>query len=149
MSESTFPYTRSEWRAVREASHAVLNATLADEDDLRVSCFAELQSVLESLRVLHGQHPILLETEADFADDPVVRRCLYQQAIALALQKQLPTYSMRISLARLLLEECDNSTAAYRELAACKDEVTELADNSEKREFIELMKLTDQPIRKK
>jgi hypothetical protein len=40
-----------------------------------------LFDVLAGLRARHGDHPVLLETEADFTEDDEVRLALYQQAV--------------------------------------------------------------------
>ena len=47
---------------------------------------------------------MLLETEADFTDDDGERLALYQQAVRTAVAYGLPTLSIRLSQAGLLLE---------------------------------------------
>ena len=139
MSAAEFPFSRREWRAVWRASRAVTNATLADDRVLRSSHFAELQRVLEDLRVARGDHPILLETEADFSDENVAARSLYLKAIELALRLGLPTYTARISLARLLLDAFGMTADAHLQLLACRDEVGAAADDSEQKQWRALM----------
>jgi hypothetical protein len=134
-----FPFTAAEWQRVQHVSLAVTNADLAEDAVLYESHFAELLAVLNELRDRYGQHPILLETEADFLDNPPRQVDLYRRAIRLAERHGLPTFSIRISLARLLLEEFANGKEAEKELSACECELYVLADESEKREWFELL----------
>jgi hypothetical protein len=139
-----FPFIQADWQRVEDASRAVTNATMADDAVLRASQFAELVAVLEELRERYGDHPILLETEADFLDDPSLQLHLYRSAIRLAEQNALPTFTIRISLARLLLEEFADPKQAEKELAACHWELSRYADDYEKNEWYELMSNCDE-----
>jgi len=65
----TFPFSEAEWDAVLVASRAIVNAELAEDRILRQSAFVELPAVLAGLRDRYGDHPILVETEADFAPE--------------------------------------------------------------------------------
>ncbi len=133
-----FPFSTADWSRVRDAARAVLNATWAGDDVLRASQFEELRLVVTELRERYGDHPVLLETVADFSDDPAERRRLYQAAIQQAQDAGLMTYSVRIALARLLLDDFDEPDRAYRELRACEPELAALADDSERAEWAEL-----------
>ncbi|MBX7074636.1 MAG: hypothetical protein K1X71_15945 [Pirellulales bacterium] len=124
---------------MREATNAVLVATLADDVVLRQSLMSELEEVLEALRSRHGEHPVLLETVADFQDSPTIQVELYRAALKLAEQNQLPTRSIRISLARVLLEDFDEASAAAAELMACEREMRTDADASELAEWSKLL----------
>jgi hypothetical protein len=95
--------------------------------------------VLAELRTEHGDHAVLWETEADFADDPRERRELYEEAERLALIAGLVTYSIRISLAGLLLEELGDPTAAREKLIACEPELATHADEDDRRKWAKLM----------
>lgn len=136
-----FPFSRHEWERVSEAARAITNATLADDDVLRASQFIELQTVLDDLRARHGEHPVLIETEADFEDDVVRQLSLYRAAVQLAEQHDLPTLSIRIFLARVLLEAFDDSKAAARELEACRGELATNGDDWDRKEWSELLGL--------
>jgi hypothetical protein len=122
-----------------EATLDVTNATLADDPVLRESLMIELECVLEELRCQHGDHPILLETAADFQDMPRKRVDLYRSALDLAERNNLPTLSIRISLARVLLEYFGDPRAAAHELAACRNELRTNADQSDLEEWSELL----------
>jgi hypothetical protein len=133
-----FPFTDEDWSRVSEAARAVVNATFAEDVVLHASLSKELLSVLSELRQKYGKHPAILETEADFTDDPAERIALYEQAKQAAQAGGLVSYSIRISLARVLLEEVEDAGRALQEWLACRDEVAACADESERREWKEL-----------
>ena len=132
-----FPFTKAEWDAVGHAALPVVNAGLVDDDVLRASHLVGLLDVLAQLRARYGDHPVLLETEADFLEDHGERLRLYQQAVCNAVANGLPTLSIRLSLARLLLE-MGRRSAARDELFACEGEVCE-GDESERAQWAELV----------
>ncbi len=125
-----FPFSELEWERVSQATLAVLNATLADDHALRQSLVIELKFVLDQLRFQHGDHPILLETEADFANDDHHRLQLYERAIKLACANDLPTYTIRISHAELL-HRLGHGGEAKRQLESCQAEVDRIGDAGE------------------
>jgi hypothetical protein len=134
-----FPFTQADWQRVNAAANAVTNATLTDDAVLYASKYSELEAVLEDLRERYGDHPILLETQADFHDAPSLQLDLYRSAIRLAEQNALPTLTIRLSLASLLLEEFADPKQAKKDLAACHSELSRYANESEKNEWRELM----------
>lgn len=131
-----FPFTKSEWGQVAEASWSVTNASLANDEVLRASCFLKLKHLLNELRVRYGDHPVLLETEADFTEDLCEQVSLYESALCLAVAKKLPTLSIRISYAEVLLAS-DRAVVALSELMACRDELVS-ADKDEQNKWYEL-----------
>ena len=72
-----FPFSEAEWAAVREAALPVVNAALADDAVLQASHLVGLMEVLAGLRARYGDHPVLLETEADFTEDDAESAALY------------------------------------------------------------------------
>jgi hypothetical protein len=80
----------------------------------------------------------LLETEADFELLPARRVDLYRKALAAALLHQLPAFSIRIALARVLSQEFYSYLAAQAELLACQKEVEQDADEDERQEWRDL-----------
>jgi hypothetical protein len=134
-----FPFSTEEWGRVQEAARAVLNATLAEDFALRRSHFEELRTVLAALRAKYGDHSVLLETEADFSDDPAEQVELYREAVRQAPRAGLATCSARIALARLLLEDFGEPGQAFAELMACESELRAHADEAERREWAELV----------
>ncbi len=137
-----FPFHDAEWDAVSEAMGAIYNATLIDDDVLAACAFIELQEVLAGLREKYGDHPVLFETEADVTDDNDERVALYEQARSLALANDLPTISIRVSLAGLLLEDLHQVEAAHAELLACRDELNS-AQDFEQQEWHKLLAQCD------
>ncbi len=135
-----FPFTPDEWFQVSEAARAMVNATFINDAVLHDSAFKELQCLLSELRTKYGDHPALFETEADFTDDPAEQVSLYEQAKQVALAGGWVTYSIRISLARVLLEDLGDAGRALQELLDCRDEIIACADESERREWEELQK---------
>ena len=124
-----FPFTASEWAAVNAAAMSVVNAGLAGDDVLHAANLAELFDVLDGLRARYGEHPVLLETTADFTADAGDQIDLYRhrRAADTAAAHGLPTLTIRFDLARVLLDVGRPGDAAG-ELAACEGE---LADGDE------------------
>lgn len=133
-----FPFTAEDWSDVSEAVRAVVNATLAEDAVLRASHFEELRGLLAALRSKYGPHPVLVETEADFTDEPHTRVALYEQAKRAALAGGIATYNIRLALARVLLEELGNPGRALQELLACRDEVMAEAEEDVRKEWQKL-----------
>jgi hypothetical protein len=131
------PFSAAEWNRVNKSTLALTNATLADDEVLRAVYLNELQTVLAELRNRYGDHPVLLETEADFLDDRCRQCQLYRQAIQIAVAQGLPTFSIRVSLARVLLEEFNDYADADTELAACEPELR-LNDDYDRKGWFEL-----------
>lgn len=134
-----FPFSAAEWAPVSKAALAIVNATFAEDSVLQASHFEELCCVLSELQSKYGRHPALLETEADFTDDPNERVALYEEATQLALNGGLLTYTIRISLARVLIEEIEDPKRALQELQASRAEVAACADEDERKQWQELL----------
>jgi hypothetical protein len=115
-----FPFSKREWRAVRAAAAAVAEASGPSQRTVR---FDELRAALAGLRDKYGDHPVLIETEADFTSDPGTAAKLYRAAELYAAANELPTLSIRLSLARLLVEELGEPNEARAALIACRDEL--------------------------
>jgi uncharacterized ferritin-like protein (DUF455 family) len=139
MSDVTFPFSQWEWNGVQRAARAVVNATLADDDVLRAVHFARLKRVLKRLRLKYGEHSILVETEADFSDDPAERHALYVHALELAQRDGLPSFTIRLSFASSLHNEDANKKQVVEQLVACKDEIQKMGEDSDRKKWAELM----------
>ena len=131
-----FPFTEAEWEAVKDAALPVVNAGLADDPVPRASHLVGLLDVLARLRTRHGDHPVLLETQADFAEGDAERVALYRRAAGIASAHGLPTLSIRLSLAELLLE-LGRPVEAGDELVACQHELPN-GDESDRASWAEL-----------
>ena len=130
-----FPFTAEEWDELKGPALAAVNARLAEDDVLRASAFVDLQEALAALRARHGEHPALLETEADFTEEPGEQVELYRRARDLAVAHRLPSLSIRLALARVLLDDLGRPAEARAELLACEDEVRKHDDESERQDW--------------
>lgn len=131
-----FPFTTDEWTPVRDTLLSLVNAGMAEDTVLEESHFAELLGLLAALREQHGDHPALLETEADFTNDNGERIELYQRSATIAMGHGLPTLTIRLSLADALLE-LGRPIDAAGELSACEPELPG-ADESDRAWWSEL-----------
>jgi hypothetical protein len=134
-----FPFSEADWEALSEAARAVLNATLADDAVLQASHMEGLREVLDGLRTQYGEHPLLLETEADFVGEPLEQVALYQRARDVALACGWPTLSIRIALARVLLEDLSRPREARDELLACQHELATEGEPSDHEDWSDLL----------
>jgi hypothetical protein len=133
-----WPFTREEWDTIDEAARHIVNASFLDDEILRDSAYAALVEHLEQLRSAHGDHPVLLETLADFCDDPLEQLALYREAIQIALDHDFQTLTIRLSLANVLIEDLHDHHAARRELDACTNEAATTDDASDREKWQEL-----------
>jgi hypothetical protein len=126
-----FPFSEEEWSQVEEVSLAVTNATLADDDVLRSSTYMELEELVFGLCRKYGEHPVLLETLADFESNPARQMKLYREAIQHAERFELSTVSIRMALATVLLELFHDPSEALQVLMACERELATHDDESD------------------
>jgi hypothetical protein len=133
-----FPFSPDDWQRVTDAGNAIISALFMNDEALHTSRIAELQAVLDELRQTYGEHPVLLETEADFLNDVEEQIALYQHARQMAMFERLPTYTIRMSLAKLYLLELGAPGRAGIELLACQEEVAARADEGERAEWQQL-----------
>lgn len=141
-----FPFTPEDWEKLAEAALVSINATLAEDSVLNASALVQVQEVLTGLRAKYGEHPVLLETEADFCEDPPSRLALYERAKEIAVAHALPTLSIRVEIAALLLHDFGRPAGARAELLACKDEVPAEQDELTKERWESLMTECDRVL---
>jgi N-methylhydantoinase B/oxoprolinase/acetone carboxylase alpha subunit len=134
-----FPFTEEEWRRVDRATTALTNATLANDEIWHASASRRFRRVIRDLRKEYGDHPVLMETWADFLGSPERKRRLYCRAIRISMQHRLPTLTIRISYARLLFDSFHDSPNAIVQLQRCEREVLEVGDEYDKSSWNELM----------
>jgi hypothetical protein len=137
----TFPFTNDDWLRVKAATYAIVNATLADDEVVAESLFTVLQDVLRELRCKYGDHPILLETEADFSNEPTDSIRLYAAALNIAKDNNLPTDSICLSYASALIDSERHLAEARVILESCRDQIYANADESNIALHVELMSL--------
>ena len=134
-------FTHEDWMRVVNAGFAVVDAT-AEEDDPRYEpALKALREVLMQLRAVYGDHPVLIETLADFEDDLWAKVALYDHALDRASQLKLPSHRIRLSLARSLIEECGQPARAIKQLHACSADLERYGDADERKEYAELLSL--------
>lgn len=136
-----FPFTDDEWAVVGEAARQVVNATLADDEPLHASRLLDLQDVLDALRRRYGEHPVLLETEADFAASPAESIPLYRRAESIAVAHNLPTLSIRLDLASCLID-MRQLAEARQVLLSCRSEAEAAGCESDRTCWSELLAKT-------
>jgi hypothetical protein len=124
-----FPFTEDEWNLVGDASTAIVNASLAEDVILGASLQAEMYGILDDLQLKYGEHPVLIETRADFTSDRGERVALYQAAKRISQAHGLPTYTIIISLADVLIDELGELAAARDDLLSCRAEIEGCGDD--------------------
>jgi hypothetical protein len=132
-----FPFTEAEWAPVKAAALSILNAQTAGDEVLGASLRLDMLDLLAGLRERHGDHPVLLETVADYTDDDTERAVVYRQAADIAEANGLPTLSIRLFFARVLLD-LGQPGAARKELRACEGEARDVGGR-EQEEWVELL----------
>ena len=141
-----FPFTETEWDRITEISLSLTNASLANDEVLEASLLLTFLEDIDKLRVQHGEHPVLDETEADFLPDPWERIVKYRSAIRMAEDNSLPTMSIRVSLAGVYLDDFSDYRRALVELRRCEPELATggRVDEDERQHWEELIrKCTD------
>ena len=133
-----FPFERFEWERVQEIVLDILNATLADDDVLARAGFCELEEYSNVLFSKYGNHPVLLETLADFAQDVDEQLGLYRRASEEALARTMPLHTIHISWARVLIED-GKPEAALHVLESCSRDVELRADEDQKARYRDLL----------
>ena len=140
-----FPFTDAEWDPLKPVVDSILDADRSGDDALKTSLRLDLLDMLAVLRERHGDHPVLLETIADYTDDDAESAALYRRAVAIAEEHGLPTLSIRRALA-FTLKSLGNPAAALEELHACGGEA---ADADALREAVKVLneRLPDTDVR--
>ncbi|HKB04218.1 MAG TPA: hypothetical protein VKD90_18485 [Gemmataceae bacterium] len=132
------PYSAEEWDAIQWAAGAVTRAAQAGDSEARAARFADFQSILNEVRQRHGNHPILWEMEADFTVEPRAAAELYVRAERASEALGRSTVSIRLSLARLLLEEMGQPEGAKLTLESITDQLPR-ATNAQCAHWAELL----------
>ncbi len=84
----------------------ITNATLADDHALAGSLYQRLHLYHEEQLATGRSHPFIIETLADYTDDPAQALCYYQQALAMSqhLTSDEPTHTILIAIGERLLD---------------------------------------------
>jgi len=94
-----WPFEDEDWDNVVTITGRLTNAILADDEVLRQSIREELIQRIDDLTEKYGEHPVLLETLADFVTESNWRLGLYRRALDLSVKHGMPTLTIRVFLA--------------------------------------------------
>ena len=108
-----------------DAARSLEAAVAQGSTSLAAAEFAALKAQLAAQRLTTRVDPLLVETVADFTDDPAEAIQLYKEAISLSDAASCPTYTQRIWMAARLLE-LGNRVEARRQLIRAKPEAERL-----------------------
>lgn len=91
---------------VRELALDITNATLADDNALAESLYQRLLNYHEAQIIVGRSHPFLVETVADYTDEPAQALKYYIQALEMSRQmaSDEPTQTILIGIGARLLE---------------------------------------------
>jgi len=91
---------------VREFAVDMTNATLADDHALAESLYQRFLAFHEEHLAAGHSHPFLVETLADYTDDPAHAIRYYEQALAMSRQmaSDEPTHTILIGIGEKLIE---------------------------------------------
>jgi hypothetical protein len=120
-----WPFDDRDWSKVEKIIERYKKAVFAADDVVCHSLSREMHALVVKLEKKYGEHPVLLETKADFTEGRNKRLKLYRRALELAVEHGMPTLTIRIWLAELLLEEFRNAKEARRVLKEGEDEFLE------------------------
>jgi hypothetical protein len=133
------PLEASEWARVTEITLAIVNAALADDEALARAKYLELEEYSSGLLAKYGDHPVLLETLADFCPDVVEQLELYRRASEEASARKLPLHTIHISWAGVLIEDAGRPEEALHVLEMCSRDVDLHAEDGERVEYDRLV----------
>jgi hypothetical protein len=94
------------YERVSELAADITNATLADDQALVESLYQHLHHYHEERLAAGCSHPFIIETLADYTDDPARAIRYYEQALEMSRQMMSdePTHTILISIGEQLIE---------------------------------------------
>jgi hypothetical protein len=93
-----------EWAHVHAVAVDIVNASAIQDDVLCARHTQRLFEILDELEAIHGRIPSILDTRADYTDDPAVAIALYEEALAASEDPNLSSLVLP-SLIRLMIRE--------------------------------------------
>jgi len=139
-----FPFSKDDWGEIVDIECDMANF-LEREDEDSPELFSKFLGIIKKLENKYGRHPVLLETLADFTDDPEESKKLYTEALEIATKNGLPTITIRISFAESLIDYFDNNAYALQILKSADNEIKQHTDEWNVKEYYRLKrKLTIQ-----
>ena len=128
-----------EWDRVHAAAVDIVNATVVEDDVLCAHHTQRLLDILDELEVTYGRIPSILDTRADYTDDPSVAISLYEEALAATEDPDLACLALP-SLIRLMIEEHHDEASISRRI----HQLEQLTDQEKGFELEELRELQSQ-----
>ncbi len=81
------PISKIAWDRVHEKACDVVNASRTDNDPMYEVYREQMLDILDELEVEFGAQSRILDTRADYIDDPLERHRLYSKALELAREQ--------------------------------------------------------------
>jgi hypothetical protein len=94
----------AEWNRVHAVAVDIVNATGIEDDVLCAYHTERLFDILDELEAIYGRIPSILDTRADYSDDPTVAVTLYEEALSASADPDLTSLVLP-SLIRLKIQE--------------------------------------------
>ena len=132
-----FPFSKDEWDEIVDISCDMVNF-LEREDEDSPELFTKFLDIINKLENKYGRHPVLLETLADFTDEPKVCKKLYTEALEIAKKHGLPSISIRNTFANLLIEDFQDYSMALQILQAGDKEIKKHDDKYNIEQYFKL-----------
>jgi Ni,Fe-hydrogenase I large subunit len=132
-----FPFSKDEWGEIEDISYEMVNSVYM-YDKVSTEIFSKFLAIIKKLETKYGRHPVLVETLADFTDDPKERKKLYTEALEIATKHGLPTISIRNTFATLLIEEFQDHSMANQILEPTDREIEQHDDELDIAEYYRL-----------
>ena len=91
---------------VGELAADITNATLSGDDALAASLYQQLQLYSDEQLAVGRSHPFIIETVADYTDDPAEALRYYEQALAMSrgMTSDEPTHTILIGIGQQLID---------------------------------------------
>jgi hypothetical protein len=125
-----------EWDRVHAAAVDIVNASAIEDEFLCAHHTQRLLDILDELEVTYGRIPSILDTRADYTDDPSVAIALYEEALAATEDPELTSLTLP-SLIRLKIQEYHDESSISRRIV----QLEQLTDQEKGFELEELQEL--------
>ena len=111
-----------DWEVLHELAVNIVNASAEEDDAMGRIYKRHLFEYLDTLETKYGPLPSILDTRADYTDDPEIRRGLYSQAYTLAKDRGDVRNQLYIasSLGRLYVEHFQDAVKGQKWLGLVK-----------------------------
>lgn len=121
-----WPFEEEDWKEVEAINRRYVDAIEANDLVVCDAICREMYEKMVELERKYGEHPVILEHRADFAEDVNEKSRLYRRALKLATEHGLDTLTIRLWYAELLLEEFGDAETAEEVLCDGQHELFEV-----------------------